>query len=179
MFKYFRKRKGLEYLGKFGKHKAYVIKEVGDNSYERYFMYVEALHNLSNRFTKIHLDSALDLIDKANNEKDFTKIAQITQVVRSYSNLSINNDFVLDIVKAFILIDDEPEDSYSTEYLQIKEDLYKNNTTARFFFIRKLAQYLPISSNFKNITSLEDFLMDRTTKIIENSLSQLVNTKQK
>lgn len=179
MFKYFRKRKGLEYLGKFGKHKAYVIKEVGDNSYERYFMYVEALHNLSNRFTKIHLDSALDLIDKANNEKDFTKIAQITQVVRSYSNLSINNDFVLDIVKAFILIDDEPEDQYSTDYLQIKEDLYKNNTTARFFFIRKLAQYLPISSNFKNITSLEDFLMERTTKIIENSLSQLVNTKQK
>lgn len=179
MLGFFRKRKGLEYIGKFGKHRAYVIKDVGDNTYERYFMYIEALNNLSNRFSKSHLGSALDLIDKANNEKDFSKIAQITQVVRSYSNLDINNNFVLDVVKAFILINNEPEDSYSTEYLQIKEDLYKNNTTARFFFIRKLAQYFPISNNFKNITSLEDYLMDRTTKVIENSLNQLLSSKQK
>lgn len=179
-FKRVRRRK-FDVLTKYAGHTFYAIGDVSHVVAARYLAFIRLIEVHQLGVSEIDLHAFFDLINDAVDRREYHKIPQYTGVLSAYVDMYTSNNRIFEIANCFVLIDDEPADTFSDEHTMLKKRLFDDSETVRFFFIDYAVKLLRNTGHLSNDTNVADYLKSDAAQLAENQFLQLItnNTSAK
>lgn len=120
------------------------------------------------------LDIAMNLIKEANNEGDRSKVGYLVETVKAYRQIEKDERTTLNVGQQFIFVDKEPNSALTTEYKNLKKELYNESDEVKYFFLNSTWHLISDLLNLSPDTETEDFSISEEHRQIEQIFSNLI-----
>ena len=115
---------------------------------------------------------------KFNNDRKRDDITALVKFFEQHIQEYANEKIILELAGYVVLVDDEPVDDVSDEYMEIKRQVLKDDRKARFFFQGQALKLLQTLSKDLDILNLKAYLENSNRRERETIFLQLISSNQ-
>lgn len=113
---------------------------------------------------------------KFNNDRKRDDITALVKFFEQHIQEYANEKIILELAGYVVLVDDEPVDDVTDEYMEIKRQVLKDDRKARFFFQGQALKLLQTLSKDLDILNLKAYLENSNRRERETIFLQLISS---